>query len=103
MSSRGRVALKQTNISSPASPGVKPCNNDNKVESANDQTAPIANRRPPATTSRGASGEGRGTSLGGDSAALCFAAAIFDMDGVVTNTSAAHSTVVIACSKWVAL
>lgn len=61
------------------------------MESANDQTAPIANRRPLATTSRGASGEGHGARLGGEGAGLCFAAAIFDMDGVVTNTAAAHS------------
>ena len=61
------------------------------MESANDQTAPIANRCPLATTSRGASGEGHGARLGGEDAGLCFAAAIFDMDGVVTDTAAAHA------------
>ena len=61
------------------------------MEAANDQTAPIANRRPLATTSSGASGEGHGARPGGEGGGLCFAAAIFDMDGVVTNTSAAHS------------
>jgi hypothetical protein len=29
VSSRDRVTQKQTNISSPASAGIKPCNNDN--------------------------------------------------------------------------
>jgi beta-phosphoglucomutase family hydrolase len=61
------------------------------VESANDQTAPNANRRPLEPTGRGASGEGHGARHGEGGASLCFAAAIFDMDGVVTNTAAAHS------------
>ena len=68
MSSSGRVTPNQTNISSPAWPGIKPFNNNNQVDLANDQTAPIANRRPLATTSRGASGEGHGASLGGGGA-----------------------------------
>lgn len=61
------------------------------MESANDQTAPIANGRPLASTSRGGSGDGDAAGPGGGRADLCFAAAIFDMDGVVTNTAAAHS------------
>jgi beta-phosphoglucomutase-like phosphatase (HAD superfamily) len=54
------------------------------VEPENDQSAPIASRRPLEATSGGASS-------GNGGSPLAFSAAIFDMDGVVTNTTAAHS------------
>jgi beta-phosphoglucomutase-like phosphatase (HAD superfamily) len=52
------------------------------VESANDQPAPIASTRSEA---------GGESCIEAGSLELCFKAAIFDMDGVVTNTAAAHS------------
>jgi HAD superfamily hydrolase (TIGR01509 family) len=61
------------------------------VESENDQTAPLGDRRPLASTSRGAFGEGHRTRTEDGDAGLHFEAAIFDMDGVVTDTTAAHS------------
>jgi len=61
------------------------------VESANGQPAPIEHSRSSAGSGRGSSEEGRGKSDESGSHGLCFEAAIFDMDGVVTDTTSAHS------------
>ena len=54
------------------------------MDPANDQPAQNTDNRPSAIPNRGSTG------VGGRQG-LHFEAAIFDMDGVVTNTSAAHS------------
>jgi len=113
MPARGRVTLNQTNIPGPASPGTKLSNgsgvtlganlsethrcgvtnfpSNKQVESANGQAAPITNRRTSAGTDLGPSVESCGVCKENGDRRLHFKAAIFDMDGVVTDTTAAHS------------
>ena len=62
-----------------------------QVESANGQPAPIEHGRPSAASGLGHSEECHGERGESGSLGLCFEAAIFDMDGVVTDTTSAHS------------
>jgi len=81
VSSRGRVTLNQTNISSSASPGIKPCNNSGATFGAGLSKAHrwgVANRR---------------TKIANITLNIIseFDAVIFDMDGVITDTASVHA------------